>query len=245
VWRVKDEPGKEPKDWKVTHYSTIGTAEPFVHQLINEMPRIVDFGQIMEPQHAAVKEAIGIVAIEGLMPALNSLQKIRSAQADLPEMDRRQLFDEFGRTLWVAYKGLFPLAVERIGFNIGFLFQNDGNFRKCLDQFQAAHPEPQVPRVFGDYLRQQREGWQNTFSSWRNDCLEHPGLAGCEGFASMYNPAQAEALFEAAWNTIVVTLAVLLQAKMWPGWRLVEIPVATRNSVVPDRFRFERIPASA
>jgi hypothetical protein len=241
VWRAKDVPGKEPKDWKVSQYSTIGAAEPFVHQLISEMPRIVDFGKIIEPQRAKVKEAIGIVALEGLMPASNALRKIRSAPADLPEMDRRQLFDDFGRTLWVAYKGLLPLAVEQIGFDIGFLFQNDGNFRKGIDQFQAAHPEPEVPNAFGEYLRQQREGWQNRFSAWRNECLEHPGLGGCDKFAVLYNTSQAELLFEAAWNAIVVILAALLQAKMWPGWRLVEIPEAERKSAVPDRFVFERI----
>ena len=175
------------------------------------------------------------------MPASNALRKIRSAPAEMPEMDRRQLFDDFGRVLWVAYKVLLPLAVKQIGFDIGFLFKNDGNFRKDIDQFQLAHPEPEVPKAFGEYLRQQREAWQNRFSAWRNECLEHPDLGGCDNFADLYNAAQAELFFEAAWNAIVVILAALLQAKMWPGWRLVEILEAERKCAVHDRFGFERI----
>ncbi len=104
------------------------------------------------------------------MSSFNALRKIRAAPPGLLEMDRRQLFDDFGRTLWVAYKqALLPAAVEAVGFDIGFPFLRMMRISKkaspCSEQ---PTPEPAVPWSFGQFLEQQRERWQNRFSAWRN-----------------------------------------------------------------------------
>jgi hypothetical protein len=121
----------EPQQWKVTHFANVGASEEFIQQVMMEMPLLVDAGTIYEPQRQKVKDAIGAISIDGLIPAFTRLKQIRtSLQQELPELDRRQLYEDFTIAVWRAYKDRMPEALKLMGFNMGFLFQNDQNFEK-------------------------------------------------------------------------------------------------------------------
>jgi hypothetical protein len=236
VWSVEDDDGKEPSSWRPIRFASIGGGEPFVHQIMQELPQLLEAGSITEAQRRErAKEAILLIGIEGLMPTLNCLKQIRSLQgSNLPEMDRRQLYDNFGGKLWRAYKELMPAAAREIGFQIGFLFEKSpAGFESELKAFQARHPE--VRTQLGEYLRDQRGHWHSDLAHWRNQYLEHPHKSW-KDVKPMYEVGQAEVLFDSAWTAIVIILAVLTESKLWPGWSLQELPEAERNPNVPNWF---------
>ena len=93
VWSIEDTEGKEPSSWKFSRFANIGAGEPFVHQIMQELPQLVEAGSITEASlRTRVKEAILLIGVEGLMPALNSLNKIRSLPEEFTEMDRSAVF---------------------------------------------------------------------------------------------------------------------------------------------------------
>jgi hypothetical protein len=79
--------------------------------------------------------------MEGLMPAIEHLKKIRSSiRQEIPVLNRMQLYEDFSRVLWHAYKDLMPRATILLGFDLGFLFQNEANFEKWVIEFNGNHP---------------------------------------------------------------------------------------------------------
>jgi len=57
---------------------------------------LVDACPMSEPDRNALKEAIWAISINGLMPAFEDLKKVReSAGRQLPELDRKQLYEDF------------------------------------------------------------------------------------------------------------------------------------------------------
>src|SRR5581483_4167724 len=161
-----------------------GTSEEFVETFTGEILELADASLIFGAEREAVKNAIMILLTEGLIPSFEHLLKIRLSIANpVPEMNRRQLYEDFARVLWHAYKDLFPKAVLLLGFDIGFLFQKEADFEKGLPKFVSSHPSLilDVP----EFLRRQRTNWQRAFSSFRNDFLEHR-KADIADFADFY-----------------------------------------------------------
>jgi len=234
IHRVDGSGGGEPNTWKVEHFANIGASEEFVCQLAIEMPDLVGATKIIDPQERQeVIDAIGAISFEGLMPAFEHLKRIRSSSsARLPILDRKQLYDDLSRTLWVAYKTLAQKAAKQIGPDLGFLFQNDNNFETGAEAFRRGWPT--APDWFVPYLREQRTKWQNDLSTFRN-FLEHASPAG--DYSARYTPSHAEKLFDAVWRTIANILAALLGMHIAPV-ELVEIPVNERRPGLPRRFGF-------
>ena len=109
VWSVTAEEGKEPNQWQVVHFANVGTSEEFIETFSGEFLELVDASHIHGAERDAVKNAIMTVLTEGLMPAFERLRHIRaSVTTSLPELNRRQLYEDFARVLWHAYKDLFP-----------------------------------------------------------------------------------------------------------------------------------------
>ena len=225
-----------PSTWKPVHYANIGTSELFVHRLINEIPKLVDASTIYDPQRAETKYAITHLVLDGFMPAFEHLRKIRTLAVDRPpELNRRQTYEDFMRTLWHAYKDLLPKAAREMGFEIGFLFQAAPKFAIGLARFVEGNPE--IVESFGDYLREQRTEWQDNLARVRNDYLEHRKL-DWQDVSFAYYPGQAEAFFTRAWTAASDILVVLIVSKFPPMFGLEEIPVSERAPEHPDRFRF-------
>lgn len=233
VWSVKDN-GKEPNEWTKVHFANVGTAEEFVEQFSGELLELVDASAIFGPEREAVKTAIMTILIEGLMPAYEHLRKIRlSVTNPLPELNRRQLYEDFARVLWHAYKDLMPKAALLLGFDIGFQFQKDAKFEKGLAEFDGKHSSliMDIPGV----LRRQRSNWQQGLSEFRNEFLEHRSQ-DIEAFAIYYRAETAERLFDHAWRTIGDLFPVFIESRFPSTWSIKEIPLAERG---PTRRRFQ------
>jgi hypothetical protein len=228
--------GGEPNTWKVTPFAEMGTGEPFIDCFSGEFLDLLGAANIKPEKEEAAKNAIMDILMEGLMPAFADLRKIReSATTPMPEMDRRKLYEDFAKRLWHAYKDLFPKACELIGFDIGFLFRPEKEFEKGVEKFLAKFPSlvMDIPAVF----RSQRANWQNGLANYRNDFLEHR-KQDREAFEAYYQPETAEMLFEHCWRTMADVIPVFIEARLYPGWSIMEIPEAERDPKNYRRFRY-------
>jgi hypothetical protein len=227
--------GKPPNQWTPMHFANIGTSEEFVQQLTLEMCELVNGTMILGPKRDDVIHAIMTISTEGVMPAFEHLKSIRaSVMQPMPVLNRKQLYEDFTRVLWHAYKDLMPRATQLIGMDMGFQFQNDSNFEKGLVTFMEAHPS--LRREFGEGLRTLRTNWQTNFGNFRNHYLEHRQEEP-DKYKDFYLPNFAEALFDTVWRTIVDILAMFLAMRLPPGFCLEEIPIRERCGDPPRRFR--------
>jgi hypothetical protein len=228
--------GKEPNEWKVSHWANVGTSEEFVEQFSGEFLELIDASSVFEPHRQELKEAILTILMEGLMPAFEHLKKIRSSVGqEIPVLNRMQLYEDFSRVLWHAYKDLMPRATILLGFGLGFLFQNDANFEKGVIEFNGKHPS--LIMEVCDQLRRQRINWQNGLADFRNHYLEHR-KDGQERFAKYYTPQEAEVLFDSAWRTMEDIFPVFIESHFSPSHSIEEIPASERNPLRYRRFRY-------
>jgi hypothetical protein len=236
MWSVKPEHGKEPNEWKVIRFANSGSAEEFVETFTGEFLELVDASLIVGTERDAVKNAITTVVTEGLMPAFEHLRKIRlSVTNPIPELNRRQLYEDFARVLWHAYKDLFPKAMLLLGCDVGFLFKKDADFEKGLAEFVSKSPSliVDVPEL----LRRQRTNWQQGLSSFRNDFLEHR-KRDIADFHAYYQPKTAEMLFDHAWRTMAELFPAFIEARFVPTLSIMQIPMEQREPKRLRRWRF-------
>lgn len=235
VYRVEPKPGEEPHKWKVEKFAEISWDEVFVRH-VTELNAIVDATLIFGQQREDLKSAIMTILTDGLMPAFTELEKIRAFDGkSLPLMDRRELYHDFCRKLWKAYKDLTQRAANEAGFNIGFLFTADKDFTKGLKEFQANHPS--VRPELGKSLEEVRDRWQNELADFCNTFLEHQD-SDPKRFAKFYQLRYVESLFAEVWNTIVDLVAVLLESRLPYGTKLA-LPDLSKNPKWPNRFVFD------
>ncbi len=226
----------EPNQWKVSPFANVGTGEEFVRRML-EMFDLLGGTLIADKQKEKVRDAIGDILTEGLIPTFLELRSIRSSVgADLPLVDRLQLYEDFARKLWKAYKDLTQRAAVAMGFDIGFLFQNEKAFEEGLKTFRAQNPA--VVDTFEEYLRATRKNWQNELAKFRNGFLEHK-QGDRKDFAQFYNPAAAEGLFNVVCRTIVDILVCLMNLRLQPGIHIVEYDPNIHGPGWPNRFRWE------
>lgn len=228
--------GGEPNDWEVTLFAEMGSGEPFIECFSGEFLELLEAANIHREKKEAVKDAIMDILMEGLMPTFTDLRKIReSATTQLPEMDRRKLYEDFAKRLWHAYKDLFPKACGLLGSNIGFAFRAEKDFEREVEKFQAKSPSfvKDIPDVF----RRQRANWQNGLAKFRNDFLEHR-KKDRETFEAYYQPAMAEMLFEHCWRTMADVIPAFIEARFFPDWSIMEIPEAERDPKHYRRFQY-------
>jgi hypothetical protein len=238
VFRVKSEMGKEPRDWKIEKFANISGDEKFVRDMC-ELKEVLNATLIFGREREDATDAILTVLFDGLMPAFQELEKIRAAEGkEIPILDRREHYHDFCRKLWKSYKDLTQRAAKAIGFNIGFLFMADEDFRKGLKVFEASNPKLR-PEV-GKQLEEARSRWQNGLAEFRNTFLEHQD-SDPEPFAKFYDPQYASYLFEEVWNTIVDLLALLLEMKL-PNDTKLALPDPKTMPNWRNRFVFD-VPA--
>jgi hypothetical protein len=237
VWSVKDN-GNEPNEWTKVHFANVGTSEEFVELFSGEFLELVDASAIFGAEREAVKNAIMTILIEGLMPAFEHLRQIRfSVGKPIPELNRRQLYEDFARVLWHAYKDLMPKATLLLGFDLGFQFQNESTFKAGIAEFKDKHRSliMDIPAVLG----RQRLNWQQGLSEFRNKFLEHRSQ-DMAAFEIYYRPETAEKLFDHTWRTMADLFPVFTEARFPSTWSIREIPLAERDPQRRRRFQFFR-----
>lgn len=235
LWSVTDN-GKDPSEWDVVHYATMGTSEEFIEFFSGELLELVDASNIHGADRDKLKGSILTILTEGLMPAFEHLRKIRlSAISVVPELNRKQHYEDFARVLWHAYKDLMPKAVLLLGFDMGFLFQRSEAFERGINEFTTKHRSliMDVPEL----LKRQREGWQQGLAEFRNHFLEHRSLDAV-AVEKYYRPDWAEMVFDFAWRTMAELLPVFIEARFSPTLSIRPIPASERDARRPRRFQF-------
>lgn len=226
---------KSPMHWQVRKYADVGTSEEFVRQF-DELNRMFSGVSIAEPQREQAREATMTIMMEGLLPAFLDLRRIReSVGKDLPVLDRLQLYEDFVGKAWKSYKELMQQATLPMGFDIGFLFKKETQFESGLKKFRELNPN--VPLGFEKFLRDTRMGWQNELADFRNSIIEHPNKDR-KAYKDVYDPANAENLFDAVWRTIVQILAILLSFHLPRNFILVDHGSNDPTREWPHRFQF-------
>jgi hypothetical protein len=226
---------KHPSQWTPVKFADVGTSEEFVRQML-EMFELLKGTMIPDQQQEVVRDAFGDILTNGLTPAFLELRSIwSSVGADLPLVDKLQLYEDFARKLWKSYKDLLQRAAAAMGFEIGFLFQNEKNFEAGLKTFRGANP--MLIETFEEYLRATRKNWQNDLAKFRNGFLEHQEGARID-FVKYYDPPTAEALFNLVSRTIVDFLVCLMNLRLRAGVHIVEYDPNIHGPGWPDRFRW-------
>jgi hypothetical protein len=224
-----------PKDWKVAKLADVGTDEAFVRENL-ELITILNGTLIFGKQRDEVRNAICTIQIDGLVPAFLELRGIREIQGkDLPVVDKFQLYEDFSRKLWKAYKDLTQRAAKVMGFDVGFIWQEDPKFGEGLKRFRVEWPA--LPTEFDNFLRETRTEWQNGLSKFRNGFLEHQEGNRID-FAKFYDAQFVERLFSDACGTIVDLLVILMSLRLPPRVHIVLHDDKIHGPGWPNRFRF-------
>jgi hypothetical protein len=217
----------------VQKYASVGSKEPFTAAFIG-LTDLVDaalFDTLAE--QIEIKNIIMEIYMDGLLPAFLSLRKIHQPDADAGLADTYKNYDDLYRYLVRALKDRTQAAAKAIGYDIGFLFQQDAAFEKGCQEFGQKYPE--LP-TFGDWLKNVRASTQKLVAI-RNNFLEHQNYPRAE-FMDYYKPDVAQVLFDCAWQEAEGMLAIFISKRFPPDVKLRIIPEKDRDPNLPKKFGF-------
>ncbi len=197
---------------KIQKYSDIGISEPFLSRLwsLFDLLEGTTFGDDIK---AKVRDSIMEILTEGLMPAFLSLREIRKMESGEVEkviVDLEKNYFDLFKYLWVAYKNGMQIAVKNMGFDIGFLFQNEKKFEEGAKVFICKTDLAGRGMEVIDMFRDERKSWQNTLSMIRNKYLEHKEIPKTD-IESYLNLDSARLFFENCWKAIEEILVCFLR----------------------------------
>jgi hypothetical protein len=218
-----------PSVWKTES----DTSEEFVTLFSEEFMELIDASSIEGTARDDVKGAVWAILTEGLLPANEQLLKIRASAG---QNVRPQIYEDFSRDLWHAYKDLMPRAALLLGFDLGFLFQKESAFKKGVVRFDMDHPVLIAPNL-GGFFRRQRMGWQSNLARFRNHFLD-PQPDDRKKFAAFYEPHNTEMLFSVVWGVMANTFPVFIEANFPEGLTIELLPEEKRVAFNGKRFRF-------
>ena len=220
---------------KVEKVANVGTNEPFLARIVIGLPEILDVADFKEKDK--IKESIIEIFMNGLLPAFSHLQELRSIDSGKKEkltVDLNKAYFGFYDRIWAAYRDRMQKTAKLMGFNIGFMFQNDKDFEKGISEFQKAYPNVHSDIV--EAMRKNRIGWQNAVVRFRNDYAEHQTIFE-KDVEELRTLESVEICFNNCWTAIERILGELICSKLY-GWAGVEeIPEAERDPSAPKRFR--------
>jgi hypothetical protein len=218
--------------FEFSNFADVGTSEPFLARIALGLAEILD--TTYYDKRNEIKAGI-IETMNSLLSAFLSLRQLRGIADDrsAPLMTKVKHFDDMCGSLWTAYKDRMQNVTRLMGYNIGFLFEEDKKFEKGCASFPIEHP--QVDGALIQRMKQHRATWQSDLERFRNQYIEHRKLKQ-EEVASFYSLARAEALFQSVWVGIEETLIILMAAGLPPAFCVHEIPQANRNPHAPKRF---------
>jgi hypothetical protein len=189
VHKVEMKEGEELYKWKVVKVADVGGDEEFTKQML-ELGTVLEAGMILGPQRDAVRHAIVSTLMDGLMPAFLKLEEIRHSDGKaMPLMNLEQIYEDFARKLWKAYKELMQVTLDLIGHKIGFLFQGEREFKEGLVELRRVNPN--LRSGFEKFLEETRDEWQNALAKFRNTWVKHQ-RGDRKRFQKFYEPKYAE-----------------------------------------------------
>jgi hypothetical protein len=224
----------KPKDWKPVHFANVGTDEAFIREML-EVMEILKGTMIEGQRREESTNAIATIMADGLIPTFMEVRSIRESQnQDLPLVEKLQLYEDFARKLWKAYKDLTQRGAKAMGFEIGFLYQEEKGFEDGLKKFRAEWPG--LDAGFEKFMRDNRSEWQIELRAFRNGFLEHQ-QGSREDFRKFYDASFVEGLFNMVWGTIVDLLVILMSLKLPPRAQIV-VNDEKVHGPWPNRFRW-------
>ena len=183
-----------------------------------EIYDLVNGSTIVNEDRQELRDAIMVMVTEGLLPAYeDNLRTIRLQRTIMnPGAQQKKHYDDSARALWHGYKDLMPTVVSLLGYNIGFLFQRDGNFKTGLEAFVTENRGNLLLDV-GEFLPRQRDGWQQELKTFRNEYLEHQDAdVAAQVDKVLASLAWAEKVFIHAWRTAAELIVFLLETRFPP-----------------------------
>ena len=208
--------GKEPRDWDRALFSGTPGDRAFMDFFFDEIHELVDTSTIDGEDRQALRDAIMVMVTEGFLPASEDLRAIRTYKdQQIPVLNRKKHYDDFANSLWRGYKDRMPKVTELLGYNIGFLFQADDNFKAGLEAFVEEN-KGHILLNLAEFLPRQRDKWQQDLKTFRNQYLEHRDDDVAANVEKFYEPAWAEMVFVHAWRTAAELIVFLLETRFPP-----------------------------
>jgi hypothetical protein len=234
LWEGEEMTGTPPNQWQKVNFSDFGVSEPFVSRLAIGLAQILQATTLTNRE--AIESAIIELAMQSVGHAFLALRELRKIANDpnVPDLTKTKTADEIYKCLWAAYKDRLQTATTQIGFDIGFLYQNDAKFGTGCSEFPTKYPN--VSGELISRMRAYRSTWQPKLAAFRNDYAEHKTL-DASAVKEFYNLAFAEKMFENVWVAAEEILALLLAAHLPSVFGYTEIPEAKRDPNNPLRFR--------
>ena len=223
----------------IQKYASVGSKEPFVAAFLGLID-LADAADFDLAKQAEIKNIIMEIELDCMLPAFLALRKIHQPDADAGMADNYKNYDDLYRYLVRALKDRTQAASKAIGYDIGFLFQQDAAFEKGCQDFGQKYPE--LP-TFGDWLKNVRASSEKLVAI-RNNFLEHQNYPRAE-FGDYYKPDVAQVLFDCVWQEAEGMLAIFISKHFPPGVTLRIIPENERDPNLPPKFGFGGWPASA
>jgi len=221
--------GALPPGFTLKLAANFGTEEPFVVRIQIQTKDILKYIAIPNEDEADFRLDR---VIEQLDIARIHLGRIEDKSFDTqPTFDQQAEYVAFYNSIWWAYKDRFKLLMGELGFDLGFIFQNDKNFEEGAKRFLVAHPEA---TEFVAVARNDRNGWQSQLAAHRN--VMHSGDRRDEKH-DLDNPRDARVFFDNVWQAIEENFVYLGETVMREGWTIAHIPEEQRDKTIPIRFK--------
>lgn len=220
--------------YKFELFSDIGTSEPFVARLSLGLIEILDVTNFENRKE--INDAILNISFEGLLPAFISLGEIRDFETGSKKfimVNLNKNYYDLYKYLWVAYKDRMQKATDLLGFNLGFLFQKDENFKKGCKKFLEKHSE--IDEGFIGILENERDVWQNKVETIRNRYLEHQKLDS-KDVEKYFTLENAELMFNNCWQAIEDILVFLMRTDFPTRIDIAVIPEEKRDRGCPKKY---------
>jgi hypothetical protein len=228
IYGVKSEPGKEPHQWKVAPFASVGADEQFQARFI-ALAELFGGAMWSEDKRTSIIDKFWSMVLEGFTPAFLHLRQAIDMEStpNTPILNLRNEFDGFYSKLWTAYEHrLSDLALE-MGYKINFLFaENEKQFEQQSKQFGKQFGfDDEVLK----YLGQQRAAWQNKLVNIRNKVIQHARIPA-EAVPVVYRSSTAKVYFDNCWRMAEWFSAILMAKHLSPSVELAELPAEISNN---------------
>lgn len=235
-------------EFKVKLFSDIGMEVTFMSRLMHFQGYIID-GLFGLKNRDEVKNSIMHVIFYGLEPAYRNLREAKKKWEDesIPEREKIQHIEGVYSYLVIAFKVRFQETAKLMGYDIGFLFQNENNFDKGLSLFSEKHPN--FHSAFIESLKSERKSWLNITIEVRNILINHGAGKDPKKIKDLecaLTLESAEIIFENCWRCIEDILAIFADDILDPrlGIQILNLKEYTEDKNVSERFGyFEKRPS--
>ncbi len=217
LYTVTTNSGKEPHEWDQAHFAAAPTDRPFMDFYFDEIQDLINTSAIFDEDRQELLDAIMVMVTEGFLPAYEDLRAIRIFRDNprIPVLNRKKHYDDFAISLWRGYKDRMLKVVDLLGYDIGFLFQDDDTFKAGLEAFVTENRGNLLLNV-AEFLPRQRGEWQQDLEMFRNRSLEHRDADVVTQVEKFYEPTWAENVFVHAWRTAAELIVFLLETRFPP-----------------------------